>query len=404
MRGGASVGMVLEHEIRIARFKDCAGGPGVDEVMSGPPGICWVAPPGRGWELPGAAPCGEFPNCSDVPRGRQGDLTTYERHMCPILGLSGEPGQTPTIDDLYEVMPCNLLDVLAVISYPPIPILELGPVSFSLHGVFAAVGFLVGTYYSSNVLGRRGFEVAAYQSVMTWSLVGGLLGARWLTIPAEWAANGVDLSELWSLTGNFSIMGGFTGGILVAVYRMRMVGLKVWPTLDGSTFGLAIGTILGRVGDLAIVEHLGGPTEFFLGFGIRPGYDVAPQHNQLECSSVDIGEFCGVFHHTGLYDMIGAMVLFGALVWVYRRSGWRLRYGQLFMGWVVWYGLQRFLIDFTRLSLDINGDKELGVFTWSQWSGLSAAVVALGILVWFGRRNLEVTSENDVEFAGAVLE
>ena len=217
--------------------------------------------------------------------------------------------------------------------------------------------------------------------------------------PAEWAANGFDLSELWRLGGNYSIMGGFAGGILVAVYRMRMVGLRAWPTLDASTFGLAIGTIVGRMGDLAIVEHLGGPTDFFLGYGIRPGYDVAPQHNVLECASVDVGEFCGVFHHSGLYDMIGAIVLFGVIYWVYHRSNWQLRYGQLFMGWVVWYGLQRFLIDFTRLSLDDGGDKELGIFTWSQWSGLTAAVVGLAVLIWFGRRNRLVSSDVDAEYA-----
>ena len=130
-----------------------------------------------------------------------------------------------------------------------------------------------------------------------------------------------------------------------------------------------------------------------------PGYDVAPQHNVLECAFPDVGEFCGVFHHSGLYDMIGAIVLFGVIYWVYHKSNWQLRYGQLFMGWVVWYGLQRFLIDFTRLSLDDGGDKELGIFTWSQWSGLTAAIVGLAVLIWFGRRNPLVSSDVDAEYA-----
>lgn len=289
--------------------------------------------------------------------------------------------------------------MLAIISYPPIPIFELGPLSLSLHGLFAALGFLGGAYYASSLLNRRGFDIAAYQSVLTWALVGSLLGARWLTIPAEWAANGFDITELFRL-GNFSIMGGFAGGIGVGAWRMRMVGLKVWPTLDVSTFGLAIGTIVGRIGDLAIVEHLGGPTDFILGYGIKPGYDVAPQHDRLECTS-SVGEYCGVFHHTGLYDLIGAIVLFGVLYWIYHRSNWTLHYGQLFMVWLGWYGLQRFLIDFTRLSLEINGDKELGVFTWSQWSGLTAAVAGAALFVWFRKRNLAVSDANDIEFAGA---
>ena len=290
--------------------------------------------------------------------------------------------------------------MLAVISYPPIPIFEVGSLSLSLHGLFAALSFIAGAYYASGILEKRGFDVAGFQSVLTWALVGSLLGARWLTIPAEWVEGGFDISALWNF-GNFSIMGGFAGGIGVAAWRMRMVGLKVWPTLDIAALGLALGTIVGRIGDLAIVEHLGGPTNFFLGYGIRPGYDVAPQHNRLECAVEQVGEFCGIYHHTGLYDMLGAMVLFGVLYWIYHRSSWSLHYGQLFMVWLAWYGFQRFLIDFTRLALDIDGDKTLGVFTWSQWSGLTAGLAGVALCYWFSRRNLLVTDENDVEFAGA---
>ena len=43
--------------------------------------------------------------------------------------------------------------------------------------------------------------------------------------------------------------------------------------------GLILGTVVGRIGDLAIVEHLGRETSFFLGYEIKPGYDVAP-HRQ----------------------------------------------------------------------------------------------------------------------------
>lgn len=302
--------------------------------------------------------------------------------------------------------------MLAVISYPPIPIFEVGPLTMSLHGLFAAFGVLAGTFYVSKVLGRRGYDVVKFQSVMTWAIVGSLFGARWLTIPAYWAEFGFDIAQLWNVGGNYSIMGGFAGGILAATWRMRMVGLEVWPTLDSATFGLAIGTIVGRIGDLAIVEHLGAPTNFFLGFGVKPGYDLAPQHNALECDTSPL-EYClvpepsplagapGIYHPTGLYDLLGAMVLFAVLYWVVHTSGWRLRYGQLFMGWVVWYGLQRFLIDFTRLALEVGDDPELGPLTWSQWSGLVAALVAAGVFIWFGRRHQEVTPENDVVLAGA---
>lgn len=287
------------------------------------------------------------------------------------------------------------MDLLAVISYPPIPIFEVGPLRLSLHGVFAGVGFMAGAYYGLRMFHARGFDATRFQSALTWALVGALLGARWLTLPAYSVENGFDISEMINIGGNYSILGGFAGGIGVGLFRAYRLGLRVWPTLDVAAFGLAIGTIVGRIGDLAIVEHLGGPTDFFLGYGIRPGYDVAPQHNRLECTVAEVGEYCGVYHHAAFYDMLGAIVLFGVLYWLYHRSRLSLRYGQLFAVWVAWYGFQRLFIDFTRLALDIDGDRTLGALTWSQWSGLAAGIAGIAGLLWLGRRNRIVSSEND---------
>ncbi|MBW3667050.1 MAG: prolipoprotein diacylglyceryl transferase, partial [Actinobacteria bacterium] len=190
--------------------------------------------------------------------------------------------------------------MFGVISYPPIPIWDIGPFQFSLHGLFAAVGFVAGAGLATRELRRRGYDTLKYQSALMWGLVGALLGARYLTAPAA-ILDGAPLSDaLNPLSGSFSILGGFAGGIIGGVWRMRQLGMRVWPTLDMSAFGLALGTVVGRIGDLAIVEHLGRPTDLPFGYGIKPGYDVAPQHDALECTAATVGPdgLCGVYHHT----------------------------------------------------------------------------------------------------------
>ncbi|HVR31113.1 MAG TPA: prolipoprotein diacylglyceryl transferase family protein [Acidimicrobiia bacterium] len=281
--------------------------------------------------------------------------------------------------------------MFAVISYPPIPLFEVGPLTMSLHGLFAALGFIAGAFYTTRMLEQRGFSAEAYQSVLSWALVGSLLGARYLTTPAA-LLDGVPFATAMNpVSGNFSIMGGFAGGILVGWWRMRKVGLDRLPTFDNASYGLAIGTIVGRIGDLAIVEHLGSATDLPWGYGIRPGYDVAPMHNALECSGTPIGvEFCGVYHHVALYDMMGAIVLFFVLFQVQKR--FRLHYGQLFSFWVVWYGLQRFILDALRFD---SGDATVGAFTWNQVSGLAAALLGVALFVWFGRNQPVVSAAND---------
>ena len=55
--------------------------------------------------------------------------------------------------------------MLAFISYPPIPIFEVGPLRLSLHGLFAALGFVAGAWIASREIRKRGFDVAGIQDV-----------------------------------------------------------------------------------------------------------------------------------------------------------------------------------------------------------------------------------------------
>ncbi len=303
--------------------------------------------------------------------------------------------------------------MFAAISYPPIPIWDVGPLAFSLHGLFAALGFVAGALLATRELRKRGYDVLKYQSAVTWGLVGALIGARYLTTPAaiaEAIERGTSiLATLHPLNGSFSILGGFVGGIVAGVWRMKQVKLSIWPTLDMSSFGLALGTIVGRIGDFAIVEHLGTVTDVAWGYGVKPGYVLAPQHRNLECtdSANLVDGLCaypagvsvaGIYHPVFAYDMIGAIVLLGVLYLV--RSRFRLHYGQLFFLWVAWYGLQRFVLDFLRFGM---GDAEIGSFTWNQLSGLAAGVGGI-VFVWLMGRKQPIVSDEEDALRGAVLE
>ncbi len=295
--------------------------------------------------------------------------------------------------------------VIAFITYPPIPIWDVGPLQFSLHGVFAALGFVVGAVLATREVRRRGLDADAYQSALTWGLIGALIGARYLTTPAALLEGMPLLDALHPLRGTFSIMGGFAGGIIGGLVRMRRLGLPVLPTLDASTVGLASGTVVGRIGDLAIVEHLGRATDVRWGYAVRPGYDLAPQHDMLECTVTTVlpGGLCpvpdvgamagsvgagapGIYHHVAAYDMLGAAVLLGLLYVLAGR--FEFAPGRLFFLWVAWYGFQRFLLDSLRFG---SGDATVGPFTWNQVTGLVAGVAGAILIWWVGSHRFSRT-------------
>jgi phosphatidylglycerol:prolipoprotein diacylglycerol transferase len=289
--------------------------------------------------------------------------------------------------------------MIASISYPPIPIFELGPLRLSLHGVMAGVGFVVGAMLMIREARRRGFDEEKVTSVLTWALFGSLIGARIFTIPAHL---GEGLSEALTPFGSFSIMGGFAGGIIVGGWRMKSLKLDVAAHMDMAAVGLAAGTVVGRIGDLFIVEHLGARTDFFLGYLIKPGYDLAPQHDYLELLC-DSGQGCGPYHHAALYDLLAAAVLLGVLYLLARRWS-QIRYGVLIMVWAAWYGLQRFLIDFVR-NTDLQGaDATAGPLTWNQWVGLAVGAAAIESIYFIIRRRITpvVSAEEDAA-RGAVV-
>ena len=263
-------------------------------------------------------------------------------------------------------------ELLLSITYPPIPITQVGPFALSLHGVFAAVGFYFGASHAIKLAEKDDADSELFSEALTWAIFGAILGARFFTIPAQWYSNpGYGFDDVFTLAGSFSIMGGMAGGIIAAYLKISILNKENFRRYgDYAATGLILGTVVGRIGDLAIVEHLGRATNFFLGYEIKPGYDVAPQHNALECA--EPLTTCGTFHHVAMYDMFFALIVF----FIFRNLQQRFTFGRgSWMGlWAVWYGTQRAVLDTLRFGM---GDATIGSFTWNQIGGLTLASIGL---------------------------
>lgn len=286
---------------------------------------------------------------------------------------------------------------LGSISYSPIPITDLGPISVSLHGVGIGLGLAVGAWLLMRDVDRRRFDGDVVVRLLAVSLLGALVLARAFTVPLA-------LFQGESIGGAFasqSSLAGIAGGVLLAWLMARRNNISLLALLDMAALSLGVGIILARLGDVAIVEHLGSETDFALGYRVQPGYVLAPQHGALQ-AACDVAGDCGTYHHTALYDLIGAAVFVAVLV-VLRRRWHTARYGQLFGLWALWYGAQRFLIDFARLGAARDGlvaDSVIGPLTASQWGAVALAVIGFAILA-DSRRQPVISPAADLE-RGAV--
>jgi phosphatidylglycerol---prolipoprotein diacylglyceryl transferase len=252
---------------------------------------------------------------------------------------------------------------------------KIGPLSISPHGVGIAVGFLLGARLMLPEANRKGIRDEQVYSLLTRAAIGAIVGAR-----LAYVINHIgDYSSVWEVLkvwhGGISLLGGFAGAILLALPKMKAERVSFWKVMDAAAPGMALGVIIGRIGDLIVADHLGTRTKFFLGYKC-PGLDVptaspcAPTH----FADRTVG---AIVHQTALYDFVSSILLLSLLLWLRRR---KQRYdGFLIFVFAVWYGAMRIIEDFLREDV-----RHFGL-TGSQWSSIVVVAVCLALLTLYRR-------------------
>lgn len=263
-----------------------------------------------------------------------------------------------------------MLNVLAALSYDPIVNLVIGPLRLSPHGMGIAIGFLLGARLMLPAAEKKGISPDDVSSILVRAAIGSIIGARLayvLNHPSDYLDNPLEIIQVWK--GGISLLGGFIGAIVVAMPEMKKRNISFWHAMDAAAPGMALGVIIGRIGDLVVADHLGKPTEFFLGYRCPP-------------SGVDTASPCiagpgNLVHQPAFYDFVLTIVLLGLLLQLRKKERWD---GFLIVAFGFFYGLNRFIEDWFRID-DTHG---LGL-TGSQWTALVTMVVCGAWLV-FGKR------------------
>lgn len=164
--------------------------------------------------------------------------------------------------------------------------------------------------------------------------------------------------------GGLAIYGAVIMAVLVALVFCKVKKIKFGAMADLGCFGLLIGQAVGRWGNFVNQEAFGGPTDLPWRMGLTVG-----------------GTYMEV-HPTFLYESLWNVVGFFLLWYVARH--WRKFDGQIFLGYVLWYGFGRGIIEGLRTdSLYFFGLKLFGMpIRTSQVLGFASALAAAAVLVW----------------------
>lgn len=221
------------------------------------------------------------------------------------------------------------------------------------------------------------------QDLLFRAAIGALVGMRVAFVAThlgDFADDPLSVFYVWE--GGLSFIGGVAGALVAALPIAIRRGYRALQLLDSAAPGLVVGAFIGRMGDLAIGEHLGAPRDFFLAWRCTGNYwveatnsvgFVAPQPYPHGAAELPIqGCFEVPVVHTAFIDFLNNGFLLVALLWLERKARWD---GFFITVALYWYGVVRFLNDFLRV-----GEERLFGLTGSQYA-IIAAMVALTVLL-----------------------
>jgi phosphatidylglycerol:prolipoprotein diacylglycerol transferase len=250
--------------------------------------------------------------------------------------------------------------------------LPFWPHEFTGYGIMMVIAFLMGGWLIALELRRRGLNEDYSGEIVIAAMLGGIVGAKLWYV----ALTGQGLFQ----RGGFVWYGGFIGGTVAVILTGWRLRVPLRWTMQLSAPALAAAYALGRVGCFLINDDYGRPTSVPWAMRFPHGAPPSTARNMQDLFGIPVPPGTSpdtvlAVHPTQLYEVVLMMGAFMVL--------WRLRdkgrpVGWLFGLYLVFAGIERFLIEILRAK----DDRFLGPFTLAQLT----SVVLVGIGAWLMTR------------------
>jgi phosphatidylglycerol---prolipoprotein diacylglyceryl transferase len=242
-----------------------------------------------------------------------------------------------------------------------LPHINIFGITIQTFGIFFALNFAAWGAVVHRRLGELGKPQEWAFEMVVVAVVGGLIGARAYYLIQNHKA--ISLGNVFSGSG-LVWYGGLAGGVvamLIWAKRRDFLGLQLF---DLAAYGLALGYAIGRIGC-----QVSGDGDYGKAWS-------GPWAMGYEKGTVPTAPGVTV-HPTPIYETL----VMGLVAWLLWRWRDRFRPGVLFAFYLVFAGIERFLVEFLRRNSHVLGD-----LTAAQLESLGLLVIGVTVLV-FAQRN-----------------
>jgi len=250
------------------------------------------------------------------------------------------------------------------------------------HSLLMVIGVALGALLSTYETKKRGHDPEIIYYLFLPVLIWGTIGARlWhILTPTRSAvelglttrfyfSNPFDMIAFW--VGGYGIPGAILGGIFGLFLFARNNQLHFWNLADFLAPGVLLAQIIGRLGDYFNQEIYGLPSKF-------PWAIFIDLEHRL--SGFENVEF---YHPLFAYEIVLNFIGLIFILWLSRKYLFKLPSGGLFLMYLVYYSLIRFLLEFLRFDPSLAGNINVNqVFC--------ALVLLVSLTAFFIKRQREV--------------
>lgn len=237
------------------------------------------------------------------------------------------------------------------------------------YGIIIACGFLLAVWFCYARAPRFGIKSDDLIDLLFFAVPLSIVGARIYYIifyldyfrTEDGGLDFMAMVRIWD--GGLAIYGAVIAAFITAAVFCKMKKLNLFALADIGVFGLLIGQCVGRWGNFVNVEAYGGPTTLPWRMGIDAYVNGGWQYMEV--------------HPTFLYESVWNLIGFVLLMIVAKK--WRKFDGQIMLGYFLWYGFGRGLIEGLRTDSLYFFSTGIRV---SQMLGFVTALVAAVLLIY----------------------
>ena len=249
--------------------------------------------------------------------------------------------------------------IFASLPSPSFNSIDIGPLSLNLYGLMIALGVIAAVWLFGRRLEERQIGTRDDASAIAiWAVLAGVIGARLYHVVTDYDRfrnNWDEIPAIWN--GGLGIPGGLLLGTLVGMYLTGRRGIPIAAAATCAAPAIALAQSIGRWGNYFNQELYGRPT-------------TLPWGLEIDAEHIQDGYAVGtLFHPTFLYESLWSLGLCLVLLLIDKR--WRPAPGQLFVMYVMGYGIGRFWVE----GLRIDRADEFAGLRLNQWVALAAVVI-----------------------------